>query len=107
LSRRPPARAHHAPFLGADLLDARPGAVLDLHGRTASEARDMVRSVLSLAARRGSGSVVHIITGKGRGSAGRPVLRGAVAGMLRGELAPRVADWARDVDDGGFLVRVK
>jgi DNA-nicking Smr family endonuclease len=81
--------------------------VLDLHGRTAAEARRDVRSFLVLAARRGPGSVVHVITGKGRGSAGRPVLRGAVAGMLRGELAPQVSDWARDIDDGGFLVRVR
>ena len=66
-----------------------------------------MRSFLALAGRRGPGSVVHIITGKGRGSVGRPVLRGAVAGMLRGELAPRVADWARDIDDGGFLVRLR
>jgi len=59
------------------------------------------------AARRGPGAVVHIITGKGKGSAGRPVLCGAVAALLRGELAPRVADWSRDVDEGGFLVRVR
>lgn len=67
----------------------------------------MVRSFLALAAKRGPGSVVHIITGKGRRSAGRPVLPGAVAALLRGELAPRVADWARDIDEGGFLVKVR
>jgi DNA-nicking Smr family endonuclease len=89
------------------LFAARVASVLDLHGRTASEAREAVRSFLSLAARRWPGSVVHIITGKGRGSVGRPVLRGAVAGMLRGELAPRIADWARDADEGGFLVRLR
>ena len=89
------------------LLDVRPSATLDLHGRSASEAREAVRSFLALSARRWPGSVVHIITGKGRGSAGRPVLPGAVAGMLRGELAPRVADWAKDLDEGGFLVRLR
>jgi DNA-nicking Smr family endonuclease len=89
------------------LFDSRISATLDLHGRTASEARQDVRSFLALSARRWPGSVVHIITGKGRGSAGRPVLRGAVAGMLRGDLAPRVADWAKDLDDGGFLVRMR
>jgi DNA-nicking Smr family endonuclease len=89
------------------LFDDTVSAVLDLHGRTASEAREMVRGFLSLSARRWPGSVVHIITGKGRGSAGRPVLRGTVAGMLRGELAPRVTDWARDLDEGGFLVRLR
>jgi len=89
------------------LFAARVTAVLDLHGRTASEAREAVRSFLSLCARRWPGSVVHIITGKGNRSAGRPVLRGAVAGMLRGELASRIADWARDPDEGGFLVRMR
>ncbi|TFG88955.1 MAG: hypothetical protein E4H17_01505 [Gemmatimonadales bacterium] len=89
------------------LFDSRISAVLDLHGHTAAQARDAVRSFLSLSARRWPGAVVHIITGKGRGSVGRPVLRGAVAGMLRGELAPRVADWAKDIDEGGFLVRLR
>ena len=91
----------------ASLFAARVTSALDLHGRTASEAREMVRSFLALSARRWPGSVVHIITGKGRGSVGRPVLRGAVAGMLRGELAPRIADWERDIDEGGFLVRLR
>ncbi len=66
-----------------------------------------MRDFLGSLARRAPGAVVHIVTGKGRGSAGRPVLRGAVAAQLKGELAPRVADWSRDVDDGGFLVRVR
>ena len=82
-------------------------ATLDLHGRTAAEARDLVRAIVASAARRTPGAVVHVITGKGRGSAGRPVLRSAVAGLLKGELAPQVADWARDVGDGGFLIRVR
>jgi DNA-nicking Smr family endonuclease len=90
-----------------NLLDSRISAVLDLHGQTAAQARDSVRSFLALSVRRWPGAVVHVITGKGRGSAGRPVLRGAVAGLLRGELAPRVADWAKDVDEGGFLVRLR
>jgi DNA-nicking Smr family endonuclease len=89
------------------LLDAKLHATLDLHGRTAAEARALARDFLGSLARRAPGAVVHIVTGKGRGSAGGPVLRGAVAALLRGELAPRVADWSRDVDDGGFLVRVR
>ena len=89
------------------LLDARAHAALDLHGRTAEEARGLVRTFLATLGRRAPGAVVHIVTGKGRGSAGRPVLRGAVAALLKGELAPRVADWCRDVDEGGFLVRLR
>lgn len=89
------------------LLDAPVYAALDLHGRTAEEARELVRSFVETAARRAPGAVVHVITGKGRGSRERPVLRGAVAALLRGALAPRIADWSRDVDEGGFLVRVR
>jgi DNA-nicking Smr family endonuclease len=89
------------------LLDARVHAALDLHGRTAEEARALVRSFVGAAGRRTPGAVVHLITGKGRGSVGHPVLRGVVAALLRGELAPKVADWTRDVDDGGFLVRLR
>lgn len=89
------------------LLDAPVHATLDLHGSTAEEARRLVRACVAGAAERSPGTVVHLITGKGRGSKGRPVLRGAVAALLKGELAPQVADWARDVDEGGFLVRVR
>lgn len=89
------------------LLDATPHATLDLHGRTAEEARALVRNFLGSLSRRAPGAVVHVVTGRGKGSAGRPVLRGAVAALLKGELAPRVADWSRDVDDGGFLIRVR
>jgi DNA-nicking Smr family endonuclease len=89
------------------LLDAPVHAALDLHGCTAAEARRLVRSFVESAARRAPGAVVHVITGRGKGSPGRPVVRGAVAELLRGELAPRVADWSRDVDEGGFLVRVR
>lgn len=89
------------------LLDAPVHATLDLHGCAAADARRLVAGFLAEAARRTPGAVVHVVTGKGRGSRGRPVLRGAVAALLRGELAPRVADWSRDVDEGGFLVRVR
>lgn len=89
------------------LLDARVHATLDLHGAGAADARRLVRAFLASTASRNPGAVVHVITGQGRGSKGRPVLRGAVAALLRGEMAPRVADWCRDVDDGGFLVRLR
>jgi hypothetical protein len=92
---------------GDPLFDAPVHAALDVHGCTAEEARGLVRSFVETAARRAPGAVLHVITGKGRGSPGRPVLRGAVATLLRGELAPRVTDWSRDVDEGGFLVRLR
>ncbi len=90
-----------------DLLDGA-GATLDLHGAGAAEARAAVRAFVAAQARRAPGSVLHVITGKGRGSAHGPVLRPAVAAELKGPAcAPLVADWARDADDGGFKVRLR
>lgn len=90
-----------------DLLDGS-GATLDLHGAGAAEARAVVRAFVATQARRAPGSVLHIITGKGRGSAHGAVLRPAVAGELRGPAcAALIADWARDTDDGGFKVRLR
>jgi DNA-nicking Smr family endonuclease len=85
------------------LLDGKASASLDLHGFGAAEART---AVVAFIRRNRSGSIVHIVTGKGKGSAGKPVLRSVVSGMLKGELAPLVADWALDSDDGGFKVLV-
>jgi DNA-nicking Smr family endonuclease len=51
--------------------------------------------------------VVHIITGKGRGSANGPVLRGLVKGLLRGELRGMVAEWQLDDAEGGYRVRLR
>jgi hypothetical protein len=89
-----------------DLLDGA-AATLDLHGRSADEARAMVQAFLLVEARSSRGSVVHIITGKGKGSQGGAVLRPVVAAELRGTCAPFVADWSRDTDDGGYVVRLR
>ena len=90
-----------------DLLDGS-GATLDLHGAGAAEARAAVRAFIATQARTARGSVVHIITGKGRGSSHGAVLRPAVAAELRGPAcAPLIADWSRDTDDGGFKVRLR
>ena len=51
--------------------------------------------------------MVHIITGKGKGSQGGAVLRPLVAAELRGACASLVADWSRDTDDGGYVVRLR
>jgi len=88
------------------LLDARPDATLDLHGMPVIEAERAVRSFVQLWRSRRSGAVLHVITGKGRGSAGRPALRPAIRRLLREELRDVVRDWTRDTDDGGFLVQV-
>jgi DNA-nicking Smr family endonuclease len=88
------------------LLDARPDATLDLHGMSVVEGVHAVRSFVTLWRGRRSGAVLHVITGKRRGSAGRPALRPAVWSLLRGELRAAVRDWALDADEGGFLLRV-
>ena len=89
------------------LQDARADAELDLHGFSANEAGPAVRAFLESWQRRKAGAMVHIITGKGKGSPAGPVLRGLVAGMLKGALASLVADWAPDDAGGGFRVRVR
>ncbi|HYK82314.1 MAG TPA: Smr/MutS family protein [Gemmatimonadales bacterium] len=89
------------------LLDAPVAERLDLHGDTAAEAAGRLRGFLTGWARRGSGRVVHIITGKGRGSAGPPVLRALVGRLLAGELRGLVAESALDEDDGGYKVRLR
>jgi len=89
-----------------DLLDGA-AATLDLHGRSADEARAMVQAFLLVEARSSRRRVVHIITGKGKGSQSEAVLRPLVAAELRGTCAPFVADWSRDTDDGGYVVRLR
>ena len=89
-----------------NLLDGA-AATLDLHGRTADEARGMLQAFLLVEARTARGRVVHIITGKGKGSPNGAVLRPLVAAELRGSCAPFVADWSPDTDDGGYVVRLR
>jgi hypothetical protein len=97
------------PAFGAPdpLLDATPRATLDLHGDTAADAERRVADFIRTQARVRPGQVVHVITGKGRGSAGRPVLPGAVRRVLAGDIARFVADWDKDLDEAGFLIRLK
>ena len=97
-----PAFGGHDP-----LLDAQPRATLDLHGDTALQAERRVRDFIIAHAQVSRGQVVHVITGKGRGSGGRPVLPGAVRRALSGDVARFVADWDKDLDEAGFLIRLK
>lgn len=66
-----------------------------------------MRSLLETWRRRQPGAVLHIITGKGQRSAGAPVLRGLVKGLLQGDLREFVAEWSRDDAEGGYKVRVR
>jgi DNA-nicking Smr family endonuclease len=89
------------------LLDARPEATLDLHGFRANEIENAIRNFLSTWQRRAPGRVVHIVTGKGRGSDGGPVLRPAVRRLLELEGKMLASEWSPDVDGGGYLIRLR
>jgi DNA-nicking Smr family endonuclease len=88
------------------LLDATVASTLDLHGMTGVEAKARATSFLQTSARTRPGSVVHLITGRGKNSPGGSVLKPAVRAVLR-SAGPAVAEWDEDVDGGGFLVRLR
>jgi len=89
------------------LLDAPVAAQLDLHRLTADEVERVVRGFLETWQRRGPGSVVRIITGKGRNSPAGPVLLPRVRTLLKGPLARYVADWRLGDDGGSFVVKIR
>lgn len=93
-------------FFG-DLLDATPEATLDLHGDTALDAERRVRDFIKTQSRIASGKVVHIITGRGLGSRGRPVLPGVVRRVLAGEMNRFIQEFDKDLDEAGFMVRLR
>jgi DNA-nicking Smr family endonuclease len=90
-----------------DLLDGRVDGELDLHGYGAIETPSAVRAFLDSWRRRKPGAIVHIITGKGKGSANGPVLRGLVKTLLQGELRSMVARSSLDDSEGGYKVQVR
>ena len=94
--------ASHDPF---DPLSGPIADTLDLHGMRAAEALGAVTAFLRRSRRRTPGALVHIVTGKGRGSAGMPVLKTRVRTLLRDAELP-IADFAEDLDGGGYLVRL-
>jgi len=108
--KRRRGRGHRGPpaleFFG-DLLDATPVATLDLHGDTAMEAERRVKDFIRTHARISRGKVVHIITGRGMGSGGKAVLPGAVRRALGSEVARFVAEYDKDLDEAGYLVRIE
>ena len=89
------------------LLDAPLAAELDLHRLTAAQVESVVRGFLETWHRRGPGSILRIITGKGRNSADGPVLLPRVRTLLKGPLARYVADWRLGDDGGSFVVKVR
>jgi len=107
--RKKKRQVHRPPESGffGDLLDATPVATLDLHGDTALGAERRVRDFVTTHSRVSRGKVLHIITGRGMGSRGRAVLPGAVRRALISEISRFVEEFDRDLDEAGFLVRLK
>lgn len=92
--------------LGGSLHAAIPDDRIDLHGMTRDQALRRVEMLLDTWERRGGEAVLRIVTGRGNRSKGEPVLLHAVGRRLREELDGRIAEMARDVGGGGWLVRM-
>jgi len=88
-----------------DPLDGPISDSFDLHGFTAAETREAVPPYLARARKQYPGGLVHIITGKGKGSIGRPILKGTVRRLLEAG-HPAVRLFSIDPDGGGYLVRL-
>jgi DNA-nicking Smr family endonuclease len=108
-ARRRKRRGPRAPTFGAPdpLLDARPEATLDLHGDTALEAERRTHDFIVTHSRIAPGTIVHVITGRGKGSSGRPVLPGVVRRVLTGTASRFVSAFDQDLDGGGYLIRLR
>jgi DNA-nicking Smr family endonuclease len=89
------------------LLDGRASAVVDLHGMTAKQCRELLPQRLAILRKMYGGKIVHIITGKGKGSIGQPVLKNIVANLLRSSLRSHLHDFSEDVDGGGYLIKMR
>jgi len=99
----PPSHPRYDP---RDPLDAPAAASLDLHGFTAEDAEGALKNFLATWKARSPGAVVHVITGKGRGSRTTPVLKPLVKRLLK-ELRPStVLDWALSDDEGGYRIKL-
>ena len=103
--RRRRTRSADQPRLGDRALP--PVATLDLHGFGASEVPLALSTFFSSWQRRAKGALVHVITGKGKGSAGPPVIRPRVRRLLSEEFHDIVASFEPDETGGGFLVKLK
>lgn len=98
-----------APLLSgiALLLSEYPVDKLDLHGLTADQAERRVIAFMERKIVTASGRVIHIITGKGTGSVGAPVLPGLVRDLLDYDLSNLVRERAGLPGGGGVAVRLR
>lgn len=106
--RRQAAQHESAPELTglARLLVEMPVETLDLHGLTADQAERRLLLFFERHAETSRGRVVHVITGKGSGSEGTPVLPGLVREILMYDLKMTVSEFGGLPGGGGFAVRI-
>ena len=95
--------SRHDPF---EPLSGPVADTLDLHGMTAAEALLATTAFIRRVHRRTPGALVHVITGRGRGSRGMPVLKTRVRTLLRTGDLP-IAEFTSDLDGGGYLIRLR
>jgi DNA-nicking Smr family endonuclease len=90
-----------------DWTDRAPEATFDLHGQTVLEAAANAERFLRAQVKARPGSVVRLITGRGRAGGGAPV-RTRVRGLLRGlqQSGQVVRDFTLEETDGSYLVRL-
>jgi hypothetical protein len=81
-------------------------AEVDLHGFTGDQAERRADGFLRGWALREPGAVVRVITGRGAGSDGAPVIQTRIRTGLDGVWADLVEEWAVDIGGGAFLVRL-
>lgn len=88
------------------LLSEMPVDTLDLHGLTGDQARARLGDFLRTRSAVSSGRVVHVVTGRGNRSEGRPVLPGVVREVLAGPLSALVMEEAGLPGGGGVAIRL-
>ncbi len=80
----------------------------DLHGQTVIEAVGNAERFLRVQAKARQGSVVRVITGRGRAGGGAPI-RTRVRGLLKGlqQRGEVVRDYVLEDSEGSFLIRLR
>jgi len=91
-----------------DWTDQAPDATFDLHGQRVLEAAGNVEAFLRTQARVRPGSVVRVVTGRGRSGGGAPI-RTRTRTLLRRlkEQETVVRDYVLEEGEGSFLVRLR
>ncbi len=84
-----------------------PEATLDLHNLTASQGERRVRDLVQSWRRRRPGTVLRIITGKGRRSEAAPVHLERIRELLSGALRGDVEEFVLEAGGGSYLVRLR